>query len=463
MKTDTIAAIATTVGESAIGIVRMSGSDAVRIADMIFKARSGRKVSRLRTHTVHYGWITEKPPATGHRPQVIDEVLLTLMRAPKTYTREDIVEISCHGGVRPLQKILEAVVGAGARLAEPGEFTRRAFLNGRIDLSKAEAVLDIIRAKTDTALKLGLAQLSGRLSGIITKMRQALVGVLAHVEAKIDFSEEDPQTKKQHLLERDIAALIRQCRSVIEDSEKSDFFREGIKVTICGRPNVGKSSLLNALLRKERAIVTPIAGTTRDTIEEFISLHGIGIRLVDTAGIIKPKNLIDHHAIRLAKDSIALSDIVLLVFDGSQKLTAKDHELIKELRGKDVIGVINKIDLPRRLSDKELRHFFKHVVCISSKTQKNLALLEKAVVRFVYKGKIIAGEDLVTVNARQMSEIKKAHALLKSALENCKRALSHEFVALDLKGALDCFDRITGDKIDEAVLDRIFGEFCIGK
>lgn len=463
MADDTIVAISTAVGESAIGIVRLSGKDALKIGDTIFKGTNGVVPSRAPSHTVHYGWAVDKKGRTTHNTQRIDEVLLTVMRAPRTYTKEDIIEINCHGGARALRNILELVVRYGARLAEPGEFTKRAFLNGRIDLSKAEAVLDVIKAKTDAALKLGIEQLSGRLSHAIHDIRQELIGVLAHIEAAIDFSDEDIAPKKHSVLQRTLAAVIEQLEAIIRDSKKVDFFREGIKVVICGRPNVGKSSLLNALVRKERSIVTPVAGTTRDIIEEFIALDGIGIRLVDTAGMLKPKDLIEHHAIRLTKNSIALSDLVLLVFDGSQKLTQKDRQLMSELKNKDVIAVINKVDLPQQLSKQAMRRFFTHVVCVSSLTRKNLGTLEKAIVRFVYKGKIVSSEGLVTTNARQINEVQKAKDLLVNARQGFVNRLSLEFVALDVKLALDCLDRITGEKVDDAILERIFGEFCVGK
>jgi tRNA modification GTPase len=476
---DTIVAISTPIGESAIGIVRMSGSDSLKIADQIFKGRDGVLPSKFRSHTVRYGWISDKSQVTSlksqvknknmrhvagdMRPKVIDEVLLTVMRAPKTYTREDIVEISCHGGAMALRKILELILKYGVRLAEPGEFTKRAFLNGRIDLSKAEAVLDIIRAKTDTALKLGIEQLKGGLAQRIKIFRGQLIDILAHVEADIDFSEEEIDIYSNKTLKHKLEDVIKQLESIIEDSQKVNFFREGIKVTICGRPNVGKSSLLNAILKKERAIVTPIAGTTRDIIEEFINIGGIGIRLVDTAGVVKPRDLIEHHAIRLAKDSIAISDIVLLVFDASQKLTKRDRQLIKELKDKKAIAVLNKIDLPKQIEMDKIHKEFKKVVSISCLAQKNIEKLEEAITSFVYKGKITSSEGLITTNARQIGEITKAKDLLEKAKKNFLKKLSLEFIALDLKLSLDCLGRIIGESVDDAILDKIFSEFCIGK
>jgi tRNA modification GTPase len=463
MQDDTIVAISTPVGESAIGIVRMSGKDSLKIADSIFKGKDGVLSSKFKSHTVHYGWIINSLKVKSLKFKVIDEVLLTVMRQPKTYTREDIVEISCHGGAVSLRKILELVISWGARLAEPGEFTKRAFLNGRIDLTKAEAVLDIIRSKTDTALKLGIEQLSGGLSDKIKAIRKELIDILAHIEAEIDFVDEDIQADSNKKLIDKIDNITKELQNIISDSQKANFFREGIKVTICGRPNVGKSSLLNAILRKERAIVTPIAGTTRDIIEEFVNIDGVGIRLVDTAGVVKPKDLIEHHAVRLAKDSIALSDIVLLVFDASQKLTKRDYSLIQELKRKDVIAVLNKIDLPKRIQKAKVAKEFKKVVSVSSLKQKNIDKLEKAITGFVYKGKVISSEGLITTNARQIGEIRQAKELLDKAENSLKKELSWEFVALDLKLALDCLGRIIGEAVDDVILDKIFSEFCIGK
>ena len=463
---DTIVAISTPIGEGAIGTVRMSGRDCLKIADRIFKGKDGVLPSRFKSHTVRYGWILEKSAAKGGSAsggKVIDEVLLTVMRAPKTYTREDIVEISCHGGAVTLRKILELVVKSGTRLAEPGEFTKRAFLNGRIDLSRAESVLDIVRAKTDTALKLGMEQLSGGLYSKIEHIRKELIDILAPIEADIDFCEEEIVISSKKILRNKLEDIIKQLEVIIIDSKKVNFFREGIKVTICGRPNVGKSSLLNALLKKERAIVTPIAGTTRDIIEEFININGIGIRLVDTAGVVKPKDLIEHHAVRLTKDCIALSDIVLLVFDANQRLTKKDNKLIKELKGKNTIAVLNKIDLPQHIQKDKIKSQFKKIVSVSSLKQKNLNKLEETIVSFVYKGKIISSEGLITTNTRQMEQIRQAKDLLNKAGSSFSKGLSLEFIALDLKLALDCLGRITGEKVDDDILDKIFSQFCIGK
>jgi len=458
MTNDTIVAISTPIGESAIGIARMSGKESLKIANRIFKGKDGVLPSKCRSHTVRYGWIVEK-----RNTKPIDEVLLTVMRAPRTYTKEDIIEINCHGGAMALQRVLELIIKNGARIAEPGEFTKRAFLNGRIDLSKAEAVLDIIRAKTDAALKLGVEQLSGGLSEKIKNIRKDLIGILAEIEASIDFAEEDIQTKNQKTLIHQLDNIIQKIGIIINDSKKTKFLREGIKITICGRPNVGKSSLLNALLGKERAIVTPIAGTTRDVIEEFININGIGIRLVDTAGFARPKNVIDHHAVRLAKDSIALSDIILLVFDASSKLTQKDYKLIAELDGKDVVAVLNKIDMPLRIQKGKIKKKFKKNVCVSALKQLNLDKLEKAIVNFVYSGKVVTPEGLTMTNARQLELINQASHLFKKAKMSLKNKLSGEFIALDLKLGLDCLGKITGETIDDSILEKIFSEFCIGK
>jgi len=470
MNDDTIAAISTPLGEGAIGIVRLSGKDSLKIADKIFQAKDGILPSKFKSHTLHYGWIVEKSKFISssekknkQKSNIIDEVLLTVMRSPRTYTKEDIVEINCHGGLVALQKVLELVIRNGARIAEPGEFTKRAFLNGRIDLSKAEAVLDIIRAKTDTALKLSIQQLKGALSERIRDIRKKVIDILAQIEASIDFPEEDIETKSYRVLKPQLEKIVSDLDNIISDYQKTKFFRDGIKVTICGRPNVGKSSLLNAILKKERAIVTPVAGTTRDVIEEFINIRGVGIRLVDTAGLLEPKNLIEHHSIRLTKDAIALSDIVLLLFDANSKLTPKDFALMDQLDNKRVIAVLNKIDLPLRIQKDKIRDKFKRLVSISALKQINLDKLENEIIDFIYNGKSFSPEATVMTNYRQITLIEQTRSLFIKAINSMLNKLSGEFVALDLKLGLDCLGKIIGETVDDAILEKIFSEFCIGK
>ncbi|MDD2928069.1 MAG: tRNA uridine-5-carboxymethylaminomethyl(34) synthesis GTPase MnmE, partial [Candidatus Omnitrophica bacterium] len=391
--TDTIAAISTPVGEGGIGIIRLSGQEALTIADKIFVSPTAKKPSTLKTYTTHYGTIVDNV-------RVIDEVILTVMRRPRSYTREDTVEINCHGGIVALRDVLELVLEKGARLAEPGEFTRRAFLNGRIDLTQAEAVIEIIRAKTDSALKIGIDQLKGVLSDQINKDRAFLLDALSVLEAGLDFPEEETTTADLENVAQKIAATGKDLEEMIANSKLARVLREGVHAVICGRPNVGKSSLLNALLKEERSIVTPVPGTTRDTIEEIIDIQGIPVRIVDTAGILEPRDLVEKKAVQRSKKHIAASDLVIVLFDGSKKLSREDKFLAGKLRNKKVIAVINKMDLKQRLERTKISKIFKRVIHISAKRLKNINLLEKEIVDLVYGGHITGTEPVLVANLR---------------------------------------------------------------
>jgi tRNA modification GTPase len=341
---DTIAAIATGLGESGIGIVRISGKDALAVAGKLFLAKDGSKPSTYKTFTVHYGWVVDSSSCSAADPKkyaIIDEVLLSVMRAPRSYTKEDVVEINCHGGVPAIRRVLELALQKGCRLAQPGEFTKRAFLNGRIDLAQAEAVQDIISAKTDSALKIAATQLEGVLSKRINKIREELLAVLVLLEANIDFPEEDTALAQADTLKKSIGLVNIELTSLLDSAVRGRVLREGLQAVICGRPNVGKSSLLNALLKQERSIVTAIAGTTRDTIEEVIDIRGIPVKIVDTAGIIEPRDLVEKHAVTRAKKYIDSADLVILVFDSSKPLTPQDKMLMRRLNKKRVLAVMN--------------------------------------------------------------------------------------------------------------------------
>ena len=470
---DTIAAIATPAGESGIGIVRISGSKALSIADKIFVSRDGRKPSGFKTYTTHYGWIVERRASkqknaerkaqSAKTDNIIDEVILTVMRKPRSYTREDIVEINCHGGIIPLRKTLELVLDAGARLARPGEFTQRAFLNGRIDLAQAEAVLDIVRAKTDYALKISLEQLSGSLSKKLNQLRDGLLDSLSILEANIDFPDEDLAAVDLEVISTNLEHSNNALKLLLEGSKKGKIFREGIKAVICGKPNAGKSSLLNALLKCERSIVTPIAGTTRDTVEEVIDIKGIPIRIVDTAGIIEPRDLIERKAVSRSQQCIREADLVLLIFDGSRELSREDEVLIRKVKSKPTIVLINKIDLRQKVNHKEIARNFQRVVQISAKRQKNLDLLEDAIVQFVFDGKIKSGEQVWVSNLRHIQQLKKVQKSVLQAKRSVRINLPLELIAQDLKDAIGFLDEILGGRFSEDLLDRIFSEFCIGK
>jgi len=476
---DTIAAISTSIGESGIGIVRISGKDALTIADKIFVSKDRKKPSMFRTYTTHYGWIVDGPQSIVHSPQinnkkqwtvdrgqsteVIDEVILTVMRAPKSYTKEDIVEINCHGGVVALRRVLDLVLENGCRLAQPGEFTKRAFINGRIDLAQAEAVLDIIRAKTDLALKIGMEQLKGVLSQELNKIRQGLLGILSTLEANIDFPEEESGPLSLEVLLKKLENIHKKLKDILGASGRARIFREGINVVICGKPNVGKSSLLNALLRQERSIVTPLAGTTRDTIEEVIDIKGIPIRVVDTAGIIEPRDLVEKKAVQRSKRHIDLADLVILLFDGSKRLTEDDEVLIRKLKKKTTVAVINKIDLKQNIQRRKILRIFRYVVDISAKKFTNIKLFEDTIADLVYNGQVSSAEPMFLSNLRHIEAMQKAGKLILEATQGLDNKLPIEFIAQDIKEALTYLDEVLGKSFSEDLLDKIFSEFCIGK
>ncbi len=452
----TIAAIATAIGEAGIGIVRISGKDALRIADKVFISKDGNKASTFKTYTTHYGSV-----AKGS--QIIDEVILTVMRAPRSYTKEDIVEINCHGGIVALRKVLDLVLENGCRLSEPGEFTKRAFLNGRIDLPQAEAVLDIIRAKTDSALKIGTEQLRGFLSEKIGRLRKVFLDVLAVIEVNIDFPDEEINPADLKDISEKLHKVNSEFKDILDTAKYGRILREGIHIVICGKPNVGKSSLLNALLKEERSIVTSVPGTTRDTIEEIIDIKGIPVRIVDTAGILEPRDLVEKKAVQRSKRHIDLADLVILLFDGSRKLSKEDDFLISKLKKKQVIATINKIDLKQRVKRERISKNFKYIVEISAKKAKNIHLLEDAIVNLVYGADIERAEPAVVANLRHIEKMGAAQKLIAASINSLDNKLSLELVAQDVKDALGYLDDISGKRSSEDLLDKIFGEFCIGK
>ncbi len=452
---DTITAIATGLGESGIGIVRISGKDALKISDAIFRAKDGGKPSKFKTYTVHYGWVADD--------RIIDEVILTVMRAPKSYTREDVVEINCHGGIVALRAVLELVLKKGARLAEPGEFTKRAFLNGRIDLAQAEAVLDIIRAKTDAALKIGEEQLKGALSKEINRLRRSILDILAVLEADIDFPEEDTGGINSGKFKTQLFKINSAVKDCLDSAYRGRIWREGVKIVICGKPNAGKSSLLNALLKQERSIVTPVAGTTRDTIEEVIDIKGIPVRIVDTAGIIEPRDLLEKKAVQRSKQQIATADLAILMFDASRKLTRDDRMLMRRLAKKPVIAVLNKIDLKEKIQRRELEKKFRLIVSISAKKMKNINLIEGAVAESVFGGRAVCCESAWLSNRRHIEKMRQAQKFIEEALNSLDNRMPCECIAQDLKYAAGCMDAILGADFSHDLLDKIFSEFCIGK
>lgn len=462
---DTIAAISTPLGKGGIGIVRLSGKEALSIADKIFLGKDGQKPSAFRTYTLRYGWIVKSNQKKNKKlsANIIDEVLLTVMRAPGSYTREDIVEISCHSGIVVLREILDLVLSCGARTAEAGEFTKRAFLNGRIDLSKAEAVLDIINAKTNLGLQSAVNQLQGGLFNEVKRIADKLLEVIALLEANIDFPEEDIEEADKKKINRAIALTAKEIDSLLDSSNRGKVLREGISAVILGRANVGKSSLLNALLKEERAIVTPIPGTTRDAIEEILDLKGIPLKIADTAGIIEPRDLIEEKALGRTQTYFEKADLVLLVFDGACALTRQDIQLMEKAKRKPVIVILNKSDLKAKIDESRIKKYFRDVVKISALHHQGLKELEEKIIQSAWQGKIEPSGEIMVTNSRHAQALRDAAALLASARDSLNKNLSVEFISEDLKVCLCRLRDITGETIRDDIMDKIFNEFCVGK
>ena len=482
---DTIVAISTPIGQAGIGIVRISGKEAFNIADKIFlsvkakdESKKNNKPSRFKTYTINYGWIvngSQKSVNSNQKPvtrnqkkdnyQIIDEVILSIMRAPKSYTKEDVVEINCHSGIVNLRKILDLVLGSGARLAEPGEFTKRAFLNGRIDLTQAEAVLDIIQAKTEASLRLGVEQLKGELSSKINNIRERLLDIFANLEASIDFPEEDIDTSSIKKIFKQIDNIKGKLSDLLKNSSKGKILREGIKVVIAGRPNVGKSSLLNVLLKEERAIVTTVPGTTRDTIEEVINLKGIPLRLFDTAGIIEPRDLVEKEAVKRTRQIIESAELALLVLDGSKEISREDKIFLKELKEKIRIIIINKIDLPQKIDISKLNvmGIKEKIVKISALKREGLTELENTIVKKIWPDRLTGQAEIMVSNVRHIDFLRKSFECLENAQSVINNKLSLDLLSFEVKEAIGYLDAIIGRRVEEDLLDKIFSEFCIGK
>jgi tRNA modification GTPase len=458
MFNDTIAAIATPLGEGGLAVVRVSGAQAFAVADKSFQpaGKSSLNPSAAPTHTIQYGKIVRDE-------KVIDEVLLAVLRAPRTFTREDTVEISCHGGILPAKLVLDTLLANGARLAEPGEFTKRAFLNGRLDLAQAEAVADLIHSRTELALAAANEQLAGKLSQRINELRDEMMKTLAHVEAHIDFPEEDisPDTKEQLLqrLEKAVAFMDELLRTANE----GQVLRHGIRAAIVGRPNAGKSSLLNQLLGRDRAIVSPIAGTTRDTIEETANIRGLPVIFIDTAGLREARDEIEVEGIRRSRESLASAEFILHVLDASEPLTAADEIYLNEFAGKKRIFVLNKIDLPNKLELPERVTRHSSLVTVSCVSGQGIEALKNAVKEMVWSGEIRAEMLQVMINSRHQDALNRARVSAQTTLEALRADLPLELVALDLHIAVNAVGEIVGKTTTEDLLDSIFSQFCLGK
>ncbi len=457
LEQDTICAVSTPPGEGGIGIIRISGRTSVAIADKIFRLRSAEagSLETAPTHSLHYGYIID--PTTQEQ---VDEVLASVMRSPATYTREDVVEINCHGGMMPLWRTLSLLIAAGARQAEPGEFTKRAFLNGRIDLTQAEAVMDIIKSKTALAHRAANDQLLGGLSSEVASLRNQLLSFTAAVEAWIDFPEEDIEFGTGSRPADTVVQLIGGVESLLSTYNYGRILRDGFATAIVGRPNVGKSSLLNTLLKQNRAIVTDVPGTTRDLLEEYLNVAGIPLKIIDTAGIRHSHDIVEKEGIRRTLAAIESADIVLVVLDGSRKLTPEDRLVLEYVAGKNAVAVINKSDLPREMEALNQPVVQVSISCI---TGEGLEELKGAILNMQKQGVALARDHAWTVNLRHKTALEQTRESLLKAHASIKDNASPEFIALDLRCALDSLGIITGATYTEDILERIFENFCIGK
>jgi tRNA modification GTPase len=459
---DTIAAISTPMGEGGIGIVRLSGKRSLPIAEKIFICPGGKTFKDLKSQRIIYGHVHD--PVTG---QTVDEVLVTVMRSPRSYTREDVVEINCHGGMLTLRKTLELALAQGARLAEPGEFTRRAFINGRIDLSQAEAVIDLIRSRTDESRKIAMEQLQGGLSAAITALRDRLTDVCANVEAYIDFPEDEIETASKSELSKSMKEISRELLSLLKTYDEARFFREGLSTAIVGRPNVGKSSLLNALIRRDRAIVTEIPGTTRDVIEECLNIGGLPLKIMDTAGIRNSSDVAEKEGVARSLRSIETADLVIAIFDRSERLTVEDFEVIEKIKEKNGIIVLNKCDLPPVFAEdaisSRLAPFALHVLSISATRGDGLQELKEAIFNSCLKDWKEEREGVVITNLRHKRAIEDAQKSLDNAVNALEGNQPIEIIAIELRDSLDRLGEIVGAVTTEDILNRIFDDFCIGK
>lgn len=453
---DTIAAISTPRGEGGIGIVRLSGDESLGILSKIFKPKSKKDVKDIRSYTINYGHIYDGE-------ELIDEVLVSVMKAPNTYTREDIVEINCHGGYLITQKVLELVLKNGAKIAEPGEFTRRAFLNGRLDLTQAEAVIDLIHGKTDKSISLSLNNLRGDLRDQINHLKKILLDVAAHVNVVLDYPEEGVDEPIPEHLIIELHNVKDTITKLVESYDKGKMIKEGIKTAIVGKPNVGKSSLLNSILREERAIVTSIAGTTRDTIEEIINIKGIPLIMVDTAGIRKTQDEVENIGVQKSKKMLKEADLVLFVLDSSRDFSDEDREIYDSIESEKVIGILNKIDMEKKLDITNLTKVKKWIE-ISALENIGIDTLENEIYNFILSENIEdSSEKLIITNIRHKSALEKTKKSIENIFETIDMGYPMDLIAVDLNDALDSLSEVTGEISSEDLLDHIFSNFCVGK
>lgn len=461
MEFDTIAAISTPMGEGAIAIVRLSGDQAISIADRLFRSPNGKRLSDVSSHTIHYGHLVD--PKTE---SVVEEVMVSVMNGPRTFTREDVVEINCHGGLVSVKKVLNLILVNGARLADPGEFTKRAFLNGRIDLSQAEAVMDLIRAKTDRAMNVALNQMEGRLSKLIQKLRQEILETLAHVEVNIDYPEYDDVEEMTHHMLIEKATLVEtELRKLLQTAEQGKILREGLSTAIVGRPNVGKSSLLNSFVQENKAIVTDIPGTTRDVIEEYVNVRGVPLRLLDTAGIRETEDIVERIGVEKSRAVLKEADLILLVLNYAEALSIEDEKLFEVTKGMDVIVIVNKTDLKQVIDLDRVKELAGEapIMTTSLLEDKGIDELEEAIADLFFEGDLEAGDLTYVSNTRHIALISQAIASIEEAISAIHNGVPIDLVQIDLTRAWELLGEIIGDAVHESLIDQLFSQFCLGK
>lgn len=470
MQTDTIAAIATSVSDSGIGIIRISGSDALLVADKVYRSpKNQKKLSQAASHTIHYGYIYDED-------ELIDEVMVAVMRSPHSYTTEDTVEINCHGGILVMNRILETVLHHGARLAQPGEFTKRAFLNGRIDLSKAEAVMDLIHSKNEFAMKASVNQLKGSVSAKVRSLREDILYEIAFIESALDDPEHISLEGYPDKLMAKTRGLSQELKKLIDSADNGKMLKDGIRTVILGKPNAGKSSLLNVLVGEDKAIVTSVAGTTRDVLEESIKLHGIGLNMIDTAGIRDTEDEVEKIGVEKARKYANQADLVIYVVDSSRELDENDEEIIELIRDKKVIVLLNKTDLESVVTEEQIKDKFReiyegeekhddslHVIRTSTKDNTGIDEFEKTIQDMFFAGRIAVNDEIYITNQRHKEALVEAYDSLKMVQKSLEDEMPEDFYSIDLMSAYAALGRIIGEEVGEDLVNEIFSKFCMGK
>lgn len=459
MDLDTITSISTPMGEGAIGIVRLSGPQAVEIADKLYKGK--HLLNDVPSHTINYGHIIDP-----ESKEVIEEVMVSVLRAPKTFTREDIIEINCHGGILTINRVLELTMTYGARMAEPGEFTKRAFLNGRIDLSQAEAVMDFIRSKTDRASKVAMNQIEGRLSDLIKKQRQSILEILAQVEVNIDYPEYDDveDATTEFLLEQS-KEIKQEINRLLDTGAQGKIMREGLSTVIVGKPNVGKSSMLNNLIQDNKAIVTEVAGTTRDVLEEYVNVRGVPLRLVDTAGIRETEDIVEKIGVERSRKALSQADLILFVLNNNEALTQEDYKLYEVVKNEDVIVIVNKMDLEQNIDINEVKDMIGDTPLIQTSMLKQEGIDELEIqIRDLFFGGEVQNQDMTYVsNSRHISLLKQARQTIQDAIDAAESGVPMDMVQIDLTRTWEILGEIIGETASDELIDQLFSQFCLGK